>query len=188
MNKDKFYTLPVLNYGYKDLEPHISEEQLKIHHQKHHQAYVDGANNILTDINNADLKKLAFQIGGYKLHSLFWNNLAPAGARKPAGKLAEYIEKDFGGFDNFKEKFNKAALSVEGSGWAVLAYDKEIDRTLIMQIEKHNVNIYPALEILMVLDMFEHAYYIDYKNEKGKYIDAFWNIVNWEEANKRLKI
>jgi len=90
--------------------------------------------------------------------------------------------------DGLQEKFNKAALSVEGSGWAALAYDKEIDRTLIMQIEKHNVNIYPALEILMVLDMFEHAYYIDYKNEKGKYIDAFWNIVNWEEANKRLKI
>lgn len=184
---NKFYQLPNLPYGYNSLEPYISEEQLKIHHQKHHQAYVDGANKILKDMDNADLKKLAFQIGGYKLHSLFWNNLVPNSGREPLGKLAEYISKDFNGFEKFKEAFNKTALSVEGSGWAVLAYDKEIDRLLIMQIEKHNVNVYPTLEILLVLDMFEHAYYLDYKNEKTKYIDAFWNIINWEEVNKRFK-
>jgi len=183
---NKSYKLPELSYGYNELEPYISEEQLKIHHQKHHQAYVNGANKILEDTDSVDLKKLAFQIGGHKLHSLFWGNLEPNGGGEPTGKIAEYIETDFDGFENFKEVFNKTALSVEGSGWAVLAHDKEIERLLIMQIEKHNMNIYPTVEILMVLDMFEHAYYIDYKNEKTKYVDAFWSLVNWGEVNKRL--
>jgi len=185
--ENKSYRLPELSYSYNELEPYVSEEQLRIHHQKHHQAYVDGVNKILEDTSGADLKKLAFQIGGYKLHSLFWENLKPNGGGEPEGKLAEYIEKDFGGFENFKEEFTKIALSVEGSGWATLVYDKEIDRLLIMQIEKHNINIYPTFEILLVLDMFEHAYYIDYKNEKAKYVDAFWSLVNWGEANKRLE-
>ena len=132
------------------------------------------------------MKKLSFQIGGYKLHSLFWENLKPKGGEEPEGKLAEQIKKDFSSFEIFKEEFNKTALSVEGSGWATLVYDKEIGRLLIMQIEKHNLNIYPTVSILMVLDMFEHAYYIDYKNEKGKYIDAFWNLVNWDKVNERL--
>ena len=187
MKENHLYQLPELPYGYKDLEPHISEEQLRIHYQKHHQSYVDGANKILEDISNADFKKLAFQIGGYKLHGLFWENLTPDGGGQPAGKLAEYIEKDFGSFENFKENFNKTALSVEGSGWVALVYDGETGRLLIMQIEKHNINIYPTLKILLVLDMFEHAYYIDYKNEKGKYVQAFWPLVNWDEVSGRLK-
>lgn len=186
MEHNKTYSLPKLPYDYKDLEPYISEEQLKIHHQKHHQAYVDGSNNILEEVSVSGLKKLSFQIGGYKLHTLFWENLKPNGDEKPEGSLLEHIEKDFGGFENFKEQFSKTALAVEGSGWACLVFDKEINKLLIMQIEKHNLNVYPTLEILMVLDMFEHAYYIDYKNEKNKYIDAFWSIINWEEVNKRL--
>ncbi|MEE8131920.1 MAG: superoxide dismutase [Candidatus Paceibacterota bacterium] len=185
--ENKLYKLPDLSYGYKDLEPYMSEEQLKIHHQKHHQAYVNGINKILEDIGNADLNKLAFQIGGHKLHTLFWGNLSPNGGGEPKEKLVEYIRKDFGSFDNFKDQFSKAAMSVEGSGWAALVHDKETDILLIMQIEKHNVNIYPTLDILLVLDMFEHAYYIDYKNEKAKYVDAFWSLVNWGEVNKRLE-
>jgi Fe-Mn family superoxide dismutase len=200
MEKTKFYKLPELPYGYGDLKPHMSEEQLKIHHQKHHQAYVNGANSILerldkarkdgTDIDvKATLKELSWNIGGHLLHSLFWDNLAPAGkgGGKPGGALGDALEKEFGSFERFKKEFTAAATSVEGSGWAALTFCKQTSRPIIMQIEKHNTNVYPAFRILMVLDVFEHAYYIDYKNERPKFVDAFWNIVNWNEANKRLK-
>lgn len=196
---NKFYILPKLNYGYKDLEPYISEEQLRIHYQKHHQAYVNGANTIFEKLekarkdnidldNKATLKELSFQIGGHLLHSLFWDNLAPAGKTNESNKiLIDYIENEFGSFERFKKEFTQVALSVEGSGWAALTFDKQTNKLLIMQIEKHNIHIYPTFKILMVLDVFEHAYYIDYKNERAKFIDAFWNIVNWDEVNKRFE-
>ena len=101
--------------------------------------------------------------------------------------IAKAIDKEFGGFDRFKSEFTKAAATAEGSGWAALTYCKLTDRLLIMQVEKHNTNVYPMFAILMVVDVFEHAYYIDYKNDRAKYIEAFWNLVNWEEVNKRLK-
>ncbi|MCP8310828.1 MAG: superoxide dismutase [Candidatus Methylarchaceae archaeon HK01M] len=194
------YVLPKLSYGYKELEPHISEEQLKIHHQKHHQSYVNGANAIFENLEKArkdgidldmksTLKALSFNIGGHILHSLFWDNLEPAGkgGGKPGGILGDAIAKEFGSLERFKKEFTQAAASVEGSGWAALTFQKQINRPIIMQIEKHNTNTYPNFEILMVLDVYEHAYYIDYKNERGKFIEAFWNIVNWDEVNKRLE-
>ncbi len=178
----------------------MSEEQLKIHHSKHHQAYVNGANTILQKLDKARkenaeidvksiLKELSFNIGGHLLHSLFWGNLAPTGkgGGKPSGMLGDVIEKEFGGFDRFKKEFTQAAISVEGSGWAALTFCRQTKRPIIMQIEKHNMNVYPMFRILMVLDVFEHAYYIDYKNERAKFVDAFWNIVNWNEVNKRLE-
>lgn len=200
MGEKKFYALPKLPYGFKDLEPYISEEQLKIHYEKHHQAYVDGANDILqkldkarsegTDIDiRSTLKALSFNIGGHLLHSLFWYNLAPAekgGGGEPSGLIAEYIKKEFGSFERFKKEFSQAAVSTEGSGWAALSFCRQTDRPIIMQIEKHNTNVYPMFRILMVLDVFEHAYYIDYKNARAKFVEAFWNIVNWDEVNKRL--
>jgi len=197
--QSKFYELPKLPYGYKDLEPYISEEQLKIHHQKHHRSYVNGANAILEKLDNArkegidldvksTLKELSFNVGGHILHSLFWGNLAPTGkgGGEPAGEIAEAIEKEFGSFERFKKEFTQAALSVEGSGWATLTFCRQTRRLIIMQIEKHNTNVYPMFRILMVLDVFEHAYYIDYRNQRVKFIDAFWNIVNWDEVNRRL--
>ena len=200
MEKSKFYILPELPYGYGDLEPHISEEQLKIHHQKHHQGYVNGSNAILQTLDKArkdgadldvksTLKALSFNIGGHILHSLFWPNLAPTGkgGGKPGGALGDAIEKEFGSFERFKKEFSQAAVSVEGSGWAALSFCKQTNRPIIMQIEKHNTNVYPMFRILMVLDVWEHAYYLDYKNERAKFVDAFWNIVNWGEVNKRLK-
>jgi len=196
----KFYVLPKLPYGYKDLEPHMSEQQLTIHHQKHHQGYVNGANNLLerldkarkegTDVDmKATLKDLSWNIGGHFLHSLFWNNLAPTGegGGEPTGALANRVEKEFGGFERFKKEFTQAAVGVEGSGWGALTLCRQTQRLLIMQIEKHNTNIYPAFRILMVLDVFEHAYYIDYKNDRSKFVEAFWNLVNWNEVNKRLE-
>ena len=200
MEPTRFYVLPKLPYGYKDLEPYMSEQQLTIHHQKHHQAYVNGANTLLerldkarkegTDMDiKAALKELSWNIGGHLLHSLFWNNLAPVGkgGGKPSGALGEAIDKEFGSFERFKKEFTQAAVSVEGSGWAALTFCRQTRRPIIMQIEKHNTNVYPAFRILMVLDVFEHAYYIDYKNERAKFVDAFWNIVNWSEVNKRFE-
>ena len=200
MEENKFYTLPKLSYEYNELIPHMSEEQLKIHHSKHHQAYVNGANTILQKLDKArkenaeidaksTLKELSFNIGGHLLHSLFWGNLSPTGkgGGKPSGALGDVIEKEFGSFDRFKKEFTQAAISVEGSGWATLTFCRQTKRPIIMQVEKHNMNVYPMFRILMVLDVFEHAYYIDYKNERAKFVDAFWNIVNWNEVNKRLE-
>lgn len=196
---EKFYTLPKLPYDYKDLEPFISEVQLLIHHQKHHQAYVNGANSILESIDKARkdgidldmksvLKSLSFNIGGHILHSLFWNNLASVEKNgNPNETLTNLINNEFGSFERFKKEFSQAALSVEGSGWAALTFCKQTQKPIIMQIEKHNVNIYPTFKILLLIDVFEHAYYIDYKNDRAKYIEAFWNIVNWNTVNKRLE-
>ncbi|MBI4632585.1 MAG: superoxide dismutase [Deltaproteobacteria bacterium] len=198
MEQKKFYTSPVLAYGYKDLEPHISEEQLKIHFEKHHQAYIKGANAILEKLEKArkeqndvdmksTLKELSFNIGGHLLHSLFWGNLAPSGKYdKPQGLLGDAINAEFGSFERFRKEFTQAATSVEGSGWAALTYCGQTQRPLIMQIEKHNANVYPMFRIILVLDVFEHAYYIDYKNDRARFVDAFWNIINWKEADKRL--
>ena len=201
MEEKQFYVLPQLSYGYKDLEPHISEQQLTIHHQKHHNAYVTGANNILQKLDKArkentdfdvksTLKELSFNIGGHLLHSLFWGNLAPSvkgGGGKPSGVLAEWVDKEFGSLERFKKEFTQAATSVEGSGWAALTLCRQTNRLMIMQVEKHNANVYPMFRIVMVLDVFEHAYYIDYKNDRAKFVENFWNIVNWSEVNKRLE-
>ncbi len=192
------YILPELPYGYAELDPHISEEQLKLHHQKHHQAYVNGTNEIIKKLrqarkDNADLdmkctlKALSFNISGHLLHSLFWKNMAPDGGGEPSGKVAEALAGEFGSFESFKKEFTQAALSTEGSGWAALAFCRQTSRPLIMQIEKHNTNIYPTFDILLVLDVWEHAYYLDYKNERAKFVGAFWNIVNWNEVDKRLR-
>jgi len=200
MSKTKFYVLPSLPFGYKDLEPYISARELTIHHQKHHQSYVNGANAVLVKIDRArkedidldmkaTLKELSFNIGGHLLHSLFWKNLMPEGKNKggPKGVLADQIKKEFGNPERFQKEFTQAALGVEGSGWAALTFDEQTGRLLIMQIEKHNTNIYPTFQILMVIDVFEHAYYLDYQNERAKFIDAIWYIINWNEIAKRMK-
>jgi len=201
MDQGKFYTLPKLPYDYAALKPYISEEQLTLHHQKHHQAYVNGANAIYEKFDkmrkdNADfdvkatLKELSFHIGGFKLHNLFWENLAPAGkggGGAPKGALGDAIAGEFGKFDRFKKEFTTAATSAEGSGWAALTVCHKTGRPLIMQIEKHNANVYPGFEIALVLDVWEHAYYLDYKNDRAKFVDAFWNIVNWDTVGKRFE-
>lgn len=201
MDATKYYVLPKLDYGFKELEPHISETQLKLHYEKHHQAYVNSANAILQKIEKArsedadldfksTLKELSFNIGGHVLHSLFWANLAPqkkGGGGVPKNSLEKTIKSEFTSFERFKKEFSQAALSVEGSGWAALTFCKQTKRPIIMQIEKHNTNIYPQFKILLVLDVFEHAYYLDYKNERAKFVEAFWNIVNWNEVNRRLE-
>ena len=193
------YSLPKLSYNLDGLKPFISEEQLKVHYEKHHNAYVTGANDILAKldkarVDNADLdmksmlKSLSWNIAGHLLHSLFWENLAPQGkCGKQSEALLDAINKDFGSFDRFKKEFTQAAASVEGSGWAALTYCKMTGRILVMQIEKHNANVIPAYPVLLVVDVFEHAYYIDYKNDRAKFIEGFWNIVNWDEVSRRFE-
>jgi Fe-Mn family superoxide dismutase len=209
MEKVKTFTLPKLPYDYNALAPYISEEQLKLHHDKHHQKYVNDANALLTNIDEAMkadtmldywakfgytkalAKELAFNVGGHMLHSIFWENLAPAGkggGGEPSGAIADLINSNFGSFERFKKIFTAAAVSTEGSGWAALSVHQCIGRPLIMQIEKHNVNVFPNFEIIMALDVWEHAYYVDYKNDRAKFVENWWNIVNWDRINKNLAL
>jgi Fe-Mn family superoxide dismutase len=202
MEPIKLYSLPKLPYDYAALSPYISEEQLKLHHLKHHQGYVTGANAVLEKLDkgrkdNADLdlkailKELSFHIGGFRLHNRFWENLAPAGkggGGAPKGALAQAIDGEFGKFERFKKEFTQTATSVEGSGWAIVTYCEKTQRPLIMQVEKHNVNIIPGFAILLVLDVWEHAYYLDYKNDRAKFVETFWNIVNWDMVSRRFDL
>ncbi len=194
------YVLPELSFNFSDLKPYISDKQLELHYEKHHKSYVDKANAILEKIENArkgglefdvksTLKSLSYNIGGHVLHSLFWENLGSEEKTldKPNNSLKEVIDREFSSFERFKKEFSETALSIEGSGWAVLAYCKKTNRPLLMQIEKHNQNIYPGFNLLLVLDMWEHAYYLDYQNQKKKFVDSFWKIVDWEEVSDRLE-
>lgn len=200
MEPIKLYSLPKLPYEYAALAPYISEEQLKLHHLKHHQAYVNGANAIFEKMDKArkedadldlkaTLKELSFHIGGFRLHNRFWENLAPVGkggGGVPKGDLAKAIDGEFGKFERFKKEFSQAATSAEGSGWAVMTFCNFTKRPVIMQAEKHNVNVMPGFDILMVLDVWEHAYYLDNKNDRAKFVESFWNIVNWDMVSKRF--
>ena len=197
------YNLPKLPYDYKDLEPYMSSEVLTLHHDKHHAAYVNAANTLLDKIidsrkNNTEidyksiLKGLSFAVGGHILHEMFWKNMAPAksGKSEPNGDILKAIVGEFGSFDRFKKEFSETAKSVEGSGWAILGFQKDhgvAGGLSIIQVEKHNVNFYPEQKILLCLDVWEHAYYLDYKNDRAKFIENWWNIVNWQEVESRFK-
>ncbi|MDP3882727.1 MAG: superoxide dismutase [Candidatus Staskawiczbacteria bacterium] len=195
------YKLPNLPYDYSALAPYMSEEVLRLHHDKHHASYVTAANALLDKLedgrkNNSDLdfksvlKSLSFNVAGHILHETFWKIMvSPAEALVKTGKASEImdqINKDFGGIERFKKEFSQTALSVEGSGWALLTYHKDHGNLNIIQVEKHNVNFYPEQRILLCLDVWEHSYYLDYKNDRAKFIENWWNIVNWEEVNKRF--
>ncbi|GAA1472927.1 superoxide dismutase [Corynebacterium felinum] len=192
------YELPALEYAYDALEPHISAEIMELHHTKHHQNYVNGANAALEKLADARAngyigvavtalsKDLAFNLGGHTNHSLFWKNLSPNGGGVPAGELAAAIDRDFGSFDLFKAHFNAAALGLQGSGWAVLAYDKVGECLVIEQMTDQQGNLSIDLAPLLLLDMWEHAFYLQYKNVKADYVEAVWNVFNWDEVAARF--
>ena len=195
----KKYTLPDLPYKANALEPTISEKIMTFHHDKHHQAYVTGTNAALerleklrsgqnTENIKGILRDLSFNLSGHKLHAVFWPNMAPQGkgGGKPGGRIADNINKDFGSFENFKKQFSDAAKNVEGSGWAALTYDAEIDSLLIYQVEKQNFMHPPNLPLLLTLDVWEHAYYIDVGPDRARYVDAWWNVANWDDAESRF--
>ena len=184
---NNIYTLPPLPYAPQDLAPFLSEEQLLLHHDKHHQAYVDGANKAI-DLKSSP-KVLTFHLGGHVLHSLFWENMvSPKKYQPPEEKLRLEVEKHFGSLESFKSDFSQVATSVEGSGWAVLVHEPLSKQLLLMQIEKHNLFLAPECRILLVLDVWEHAYYLDYKNDRAKYVENFSSAINWSVVQKRLEV
>ena len=199
------YTLPDLPYDYAALEPHVSAEIMQLHHDKHHAAYVTGANQTLEKLAAArdedDFgaivgleKTLTFNLSGHVLHSVFWTNLSPDGGGKPDGDLGTAIDENFGAFDSFKAHLTEATSTVQGSGWGALTYEPLAGRLLVEQIYDHQGNVGQGSVPLLVFDAWEHAYYLQYQNVKADYVGALWNIVNWGDvaarfgAAKRLSI
>ncbi len=191
------YTLPELSYDYAALEPNISARIMELHHSKHHAAYVAGANLALEQLaearesnNFANVAKyskdLAFNLGGHTNHSIFWNNLSPEGGDKPEGELAAAIDEAFGSFDAFRAHFTAAAMGIQGSGWALLSFEGLGGNLIIEQLFDQQGNVPVATTPLLMLDMWEHAFYLDYVNVKADYVKAFWNIVNWADVSKRF--
>jgi superoxide dismutase, Fe-Mn family len=190
------YTLPELPYDYAALEPNISARIMELHHSKHHQAYVTQANAALeqlaaarADANFGSVSKLqkdlAFNLGGHINHSIFWKNLSPQGG-EVQGELAAAIDEYFGSFEAFKAHFSASAMTIQGSGWAYLAWDTIGNQLIIGQLYDQQGNL-PVLTVpLLMLDMWEHAFYLDYQNVKADYVTAFWNIINWDDVAKRF--
>jgi Fe-Mn family superoxide dismutase len=186
------YTLPDLPYDYAALAPHISAKIMELHHSKHHNTYVTGANTAnaalaearetgnLANVNKLE-KDLAFNLGGHVNHSIFWTNLTPE-AGEPTGDLLEAIGAEFGDLEKFKAHFTATALGVQGSGWSVLAYDVLGQKLNVFQLFDQQGNVPFGLVPLLMLDVWEHAYYLDYQNVRADYVKAFWNIVNWDNV------
>ena len=191
------YELPALPYAYDALEPHISRRIMELHHDKHHRAYVDGANRTLDELDAMRAQgttsgagelaqALAFFVSGHVLHSMFWTSLAPSAGGEPGGALAQAIARDFGSFAAFKKQLSETAAAIMGSGWAVLVWDGLARRLLITQVHDHQSSTIQATTPLLVLDAWEHAYYLQYENAKEKYFDAIWNLWNWRTVAQRF--
>ena len=191
------YTLPDLPYDYGALEPHISGRIMELHHDKHHATYVAGANTALERLAEARdkgaletvnlyEKNLAFNLAGHINHAVFWVNLSPDGGDRPVGDLATAIDEHFGSFDAFQKHFAAAAVGIQGSGWAVLAWDSVGQKLIVFQLYDHQGNLPLGVVPIVLLDMWEHAFYLDYVNVKADYVKAWWNIVNWADAAERL--
>jgi len=192
------HSLPPLPYGYDALEPIISKEIMELHHDKHHQSYVDGLNKAEKMLKKAReshdfslvkhwSRELSFHGSGHYLHTIFWNNMKPAGGGQPTGKLLAKIQSYFGSFDAFKKHFSEAAKEVEGGGWALLVWSPRSRHLEVLQAEKHNNLTQWDTIPLLVLDVWEHAYYLQYKNNRADYIKNWWSIVNWKDVEKRFE-
>jgi Fe-Mn family superoxide dismutase len=193
----KPYELPALTYDYSALEPHYSARLLELHHDKHHKAYVDGVNSTLEKLAGAresdDLsaivgleKALAFNLSGHVLHTLFWKNLSPTGGDKPEGELSAAIDEFFGGFDAFRSHLSQATSTVQGSGWGALSWEPLGERLFIEQIYDHQGNVGQGGVPLLVIDAWEHAYYLQYENRRADYVKAIWNVLNWSDVSARF--
>ncbi|NKX93174.1 superoxide dismutase [Sanguibacter hominis ATCC BAA-789] len=191
------YTLPDLGYDYGALDPHISGRIMELHHSKHHAAYVAGANTALEQLAEARAnesfgtvnlleKNLAFNLGGHVNHSIFWQNLSPEGGGEPDGELGAAITEFFGSFDAFKKHFAANAVGIQGSGWSILAWDTLGKKLIIVQLYDQQGNLPIGIVPLLLLDMWEHAFYLDYVNVKADYVKAFWNIVSWSDVAARF--
>ena len=191
------YELPDLDYDYGALAPAIAPEIMELHHGKHHATYVKGINTALEQLAEAResgnlgavnklSKDAAFHLGGHINHSVFWKNMSPDGGGRPEGEIADAINEYFGSFEGFQKHFNAVANGVQGSGWSILVWDTLGGRMNINQLFDQQGNL-PASQIpLLQLDMWEHAYYLQYKNVKGDYVKAWWNVINWTNVSERL--
>ncbi|MEO8697387.1 MAG: superoxide dismutase [Acidimicrobiales bacterium] len=191
------YHLPDLAYDYSALEPHISGKIMELHHGRHHAGYVKGANQALERLAAARAgedfaalsmlqKDLAFHISGHILHSLFWTNLTPDGGDDPDGDLADELDGTFGSVDVFRKQMSQAASTIQGSGWALAAWEPVAGRIVVQQVYDHQGNHGQGTIPLLAIDAWEHAYYLQYLNAKGDYFDAVWRVVNWTDVAERL--
>ncbi|HEX6972006.1 MAG TPA: superoxide dismutase [Limnochordia bacterium] len=192
------HQLPPLPYAYNALEPHIDEQTMRLHHDIHHKGYVDGLNNAEAKLAEAREKgdfalvkhwerEAAFHGSGHFLHTIFWENMGPNAGGTPSGAIAQQIQKDFGSFDAFKKHFSAAAAAVEGSGWGILAWQPQAQKLEVLTAEKHQNLTQWGVVPLLVLDVWEHAYYLKYQNKRPAYIEAWWNVVNWADVNRRFE-
>ncbi len=192
------YVLPDLPYDYAALEPHISGQIMELHHDRHHAAYVAGANTTLERLaesrDKGDFgpivgleKTLAFNVSGHVLHSIFWTNLSADGGDRPDGALGTALDEHFGSFDAFKAQLTQAANTVQGSGWGVLAWEPLGKRLVIEQVYDHQGNLGNGSVPLLVFDTWEHAYYLQYKNVRADFVTALWNLVNWADVARRFE-
>nr|WP_309101095.1 superoxide dismutase [Fredinandcohnia onubensis] len=192
------HTLPPLPYDYDALEPYISKEIMRLHHDNHHKSYVDGLNKAekmmekARDTGDYELLKhwereAAFNGSGHYLHTIFWEVMKPKGGGMPGRELLRKINRDFGSFEVFKRHFSEAANKVEGVGWAILVWSPRAGRLEILQSERHQFMTQWDTIPLLVLDVWEHAYYLQYKNVRADYVKNWWNIVNWDQVERRFK-
>ncbi len=191
------HELTPLPYAYNALEPYISEEIIKLHHDKHQAAYVAGLNKAEEELEKARVagdyavisyweRQLAFNGSGDLLHTIFFKNMAPNAGGEPNGDLLDQIKKDFGSFEAFKKQFSSSAATVEGSGWAALVWQPEYEKLYITQILNHQNNELAGAQPILVLDVWEHAYYLQYQNRRADWIENWWNVVNWSDVSKNL--
>ncbi|QUH26714.1 superoxide dismutase [Serpentinicella alkaliphila] len=189
--------LPELPYAYDSLEPYYDAETVRIHHDIHHKGYVDGLNNAQTKLKEAreagDFalikhweRELAFHGSGHILHTIFWENMKPQGGGEPTGEVATLINENFGSFEAFKKQFTSAAAAVEASGWCALVWNREFNKLEVVQVEKHqNLSLWSSIPVLIV-DVWEHAYYLKYQNKRLDFVNNWWNLINWEDVNNKL--
>ena len=191
------YSLPDLSYDYSALEPYISGQIMELHHGKHHATYVKNANSVLDQLAEARTKMdftrlaaferaLAFNLSGHILHSILWRNMTPNGGGTPqAGPFAKAVENDFGGFDSFRKQITEVASTIMGSGWAALVWEPIGKKLLITQIYDHQSNLAQGGVPLLVIDAWEHAYYLQYQNRKTEFFEAVWKLWNWHDIEAR---
>lgn len=194
---DEVYRLPDLTYDYGALEPHIIGEIMELHHDKHHATYVKGANTALDKLGAARdtddfttiaklQKDLAFNLSGHVLHSLFWENLTPDGGGEPDGAVAEQLGADFGSFERFRSHMIEAANAIQGSGWALAAWDPTSQSVIVQQVYDHQGNHGQGTVPLLAIDAWEHAFYLQYRNVKADFFEAVWNVFDWSDVAKKL--
>jgi len=192
------YVLPPLPFDFSALEPHISGRIMELHHDKHHGTYVTNANGLLDRLDESRAKDdfatipalergLAFNVSGHVLHSVFWQNLTAKAEPEPKGALAEQIKRDFGSFAIFRKQMTAAASTVMGSGWGALVWEPLLGKLMTVQIYDHQSNITQAGIPIMVLDAWEHAWYLQYENRKTDFFEATWNLWNWSDIGARFE-